>query len=193
MRAGSTQNPGVGCSFVYHPVLAQFPNLINGEVTNAEHEARAIIPRSTVLSVRLDVPQPILVQAEGELLRELIAGKLPAGFETAEEIDPTRGLNLEPVSVALIAAGGAVVSSLISALAVVWKAHVEQPKKESGALANASTTPTLTVSTHSDDIVIRIGRDAAAAVALAPLPTDPADVVEIRLAVEHGAQHGRRA
>jgi hypothetical protein len=132
--------------------------------------------------------QPILVQAEGEsahLLRELIAGKLPAGFEAAEEIDPTRGLNVEPVTVALIAAGGAVLSSLISALAVVWKAHVEQRKKGSGAPANASTIPTLTISTHSDDIVIRIGLDAAAAVALAPLPADPADVVEIRLAVEH--------
>ena len=54
------------------------------------------------------MPQPILVQAEGEsahLLRELI-GKLPAAFEAAEEVYPTRGLNVEPVTVALIAATG---------------------------------------------------------------------------------------
>ena len=130
--------------------------------------------------------QPILVHAAGEraqALRALIAGKLPEGFEEARDIDSTPGLKVEPTAVALIAASGAVLGSLISSLAAVWIARIQQRGKEPDGQARAAPRATITVSTHSDDIVIQIGPDATAAIARAALPDDPADVVEIRLDV----------
>ncbi|MGY4827144.1 hypothetical protein ACVNIS_01050 [Sphaerotilaceae bacterium SBD11-9] len=130
------------------------------------------------------MPQPILLEAAGETsdaLRELLAGKLPAGFDLAHDLDRTEGLNVDPLSVALVGAGGAVLASLISALAEVWKARVEARKKN--AADKLAVLPTVTISTHADDIVIRLGPDATVAIAKAALPANASDVVEIRLGV----------
>ena len=130
--------------------------------------------------------QPILVHAAGEraqVLRALIAGKLPEGFEEARDLDATPGLKVEPTAVALIAASGAVLGSLISSLAAVWIARIQQRGVESDGPARPAPRATITVSTHSDDIVIQIGPDPAAAIARVALPEDAADVVEIRLDV----------
>ena len=130
------------------------------------------------------MPHPILVRADGEsarALRDLIADRLPAGFEEAKDVDLTKGLRVDPVSIALIAAGGAVVGSLISAMAAVWVARIQEKGKGGGT--GKAPVATLTISTHSDDIVVRLGPDLAAALVHANVPDDPAEILEIRLGV----------
>jgi hypothetical protein len=121
----------------------------------------------------------ILVNAERESaqgLRELVVTHLPKGFELAGGAGARGGLNVDPVSIALIGSGGAIVSSLITSLATVW---VERLKQK-----GSTKTPTITVATHTKEVTIRIERGVAESVASAKIPEDPALIVEVSLGTE---------
>lgn len=133
----------------------------------------------------------ILVSAERETARGLqllIGANLPEGFQLADGSGARGGLNVDPVSVALIGAAGSIVSSLITALATVWvermKRRQEQRDRAAEMPSEKTTIPTITIVTHKKEITIRLLGSVEESIAGAEIPEDPAQIVEVNLGSE---------